>query len=275
MRDPPSAISPSAGASFRLLFSGAPRGDRHPRSRHAHQSARCPGSRYLGHLLYDRRRHIDAIRLWERSARLDPRAPPSGATWASAISTSARKPAMARAAYDRAFKANPSDARLLFERDQLWKRIGVNPAKRLRELESHLDLVRQRDDLSVELCALYNQTGQSAQALALVSPPFPALGRRRGRAPGAMDPFASVAGSRSALARNEAARARVITLTAALTAPPISAKPGICSPIKAISITGSAAPSMPSATKQHANIGARPPPSRAISRKCACDPSAK
>jgi len=39
----------------------------------------------------------------------------------------------------------------------------------LRALEQHLDLVRQRDDLSVELCALYNQTGQSAQALALVS----------------------------------------------------------------------------------------------------------
>jgi tetratricopeptide (TPR) repeat protein len=39
----------------------------------------------------------------------------------------------------------------------------------LRELEKRLDLVRQRDDLSVELCALYNQTGQHEKALELVS----------------------------------------------------------------------------------------------------------
>jgi tetratricopeptide (TPR) repeat protein len=39
----------------------------------------------------------------------------------------------------------------------------------LRELERHLDLVRQRDDLSVELCALYNQVGQHQKALTLVS----------------------------------------------------------------------------------------------------------
>jgi tetratricopeptide (TPR) repeat protein len=38
----------------------------------------------------------------------------------------------------------------------------------LRELEKHLDLVQLRDDLSVELCALYNQTGQPERALALV-----------------------------------------------------------------------------------------------------------
>jgi hypothetical protein len=66
-------------------------------------------------------------------------------------------------------QANPSDARLLYERDQLWKRLGEKPAKRLRELGTRLDLVQQRDDLSVELCALYNQTGQPDKALALVS----------------------------------------------------------------------------------------------------------
>jgi len=38
----------------------------------------------------------------------------------------------------------------------------------LRQLEQRLDLVQQRDDLSVEICALYNQTGQSGKALALV-----------------------------------------------------------------------------------------------------------
>jgi len=47
--------------------------------------------------------------------------------------------------------------------------VGRKTAKRLLELEKHLQLVEQRDDLSVELCALYNQTGRHDKALALVS----------------------------------------------------------------------------------------------------------
>ena len=75
-----------------------------------------------------------------------------------------RNPAKARAAYDRAFRANPRDARLLYERDQLWKRLGEKPARRLRELENYPLLVCQRDDLTVELCALFNQTGRHVEA---------------------------------------------------------------------------------------------------------------
>jgi tetratricopeptide (TPR) repeat protein len=58
---------------------------------------------------------------------------------------------------------------LLFERDQLWKRLGEKPEKRLRELEKFPQLLSQRDDLSVELCALYNQTGRHAKALEIIS----------------------------------------------------------------------------------------------------------
>ena len=39
----------------------------------------------------------------------------------------------------------------------------------LKELEKHLALVSQRDDLSVEICALYNQTGRHIEALKIVS----------------------------------------------------------------------------------------------------------
>jgi len=124
---------------------------------------------YLGNLLYDRRRHAEAIALWERSARLDPTCSVVWRNLGIGYFNVRHQPARARAAYDRAFKANPADARLLFERDQLWKRLREKPTQRLRALEQHLDLVRQRDDLSVELGALYNQTGHSAQALALVS----------------------------------------------------------------------------------------------------------
>ena len=131
------------------------------------KDARAPY--YLGNLLYDRRRHAEAIRLWEKSAALDPTFSIVWRNLGIGCFNIRRQPAKARAAYERAFLANPQDPRLLFEHDQLWKRLGEKPEKRLRALEKRLDLVRQRDDLSVELCALHNQTGQHEKALALVS----------------------------------------------------------------------------------------------------------
>jgi tetratricopeptide (TPR) repeat protein len=131
------------------------------------KDARAPY--YLGNLLYDRRRHEEAIQCWEKSARMNGR---FSVVWRNLgigylnVRHDARG---ARMAYDRAFRANPSDARLLFERDQLWKRLKESPEKRLRELEKHRELVAQRDDLSVELCALYNQTAQPEEALKIIS----------------------------------------------------------------------------------------------------------
>ncbi len=124
---------------------------------------------YLGNLLYDRRRHEEAMRHWESSAALDPG---FSIVWRNLgigsfnIGHDARK---ARNCYDKAFAANPSDARLLYERDQLWKRLGESPSKRLNEMDKHPELVSSRDDLSIELCALCNQTGRHRDALDLVS----------------------------------------------------------------------------------------------------------
>ena len=123
---------------------------------------------YLGNLFYDRQRYGEAITLWERSAELDSDFSVVWRNLGIGYFNVRHDPARARAAYDRAIKANPRDARLVYERDQLWKRLGESPANRLSELEKHHELVQKRDDLSVELCALYNQTGAHAKALALV-----------------------------------------------------------------------------------------------------------
>ena len=123
---------------------------------------------YLGNLLYDRRRHDEAIRCWERSAQRDPGFSVVWRNLGLGYFNVRRQPAKARAAYDQAFRANPVDARLLYERDQLWKRLGMAPSRRLRELERWPALVRQRDDLSIELCALYNQTARPGKALELL-----------------------------------------------------------------------------------------------------------
>ncbi len=124
---------------------------------------------YLGNLLYDRRRHAEAMRLWKRSAQLDARFSVVWRNLGIGYLNISRQPVQARAAYEKAFRVDPTSARVLFERDQLWKRLGEKPEKRLRELQKHAHLVRQRDDLSVELCALCNQTGRHADALQLVA----------------------------------------------------------------------------------------------------------
>jgi tetratricopeptide (TPR) repeat protein len=124
---------------------------------------------YLGNLLYDRCRYEEAIKFWETSARLNPKFSIVWRNLGIAYFNVSKKPTRARTAYDRAFKVNPSDARLLYERDQLWKRLREKPEKRLRELEELPELVSGRDDLSIELCALYNQTGQSGKAAQLLA----------------------------------------------------------------------------------------------------------
>lgn len=74
------------------------------------------------------------------------------------------KPAEARAAYEKAVEAAPDDARLRYERDQLWKRIGVSPKQRLEELQKRPDLIAKRDDLTIEFCLLLNATGKPEEA---------------------------------------------------------------------------------------------------------------
>ncbi len=124
---------------------------------------------YLGNLLYDRRRHGEAMKLWERAVKLEPGNAVAWRNLGIGAFNVRRKPALARRAYDAALRANPDDARVLYERDQLWKRLGESPAKRRRALERHARLVGRRDDLTIEFCALLNHTGASPRARTLLA----------------------------------------------------------------------------------------------------------
>jgi len=124
---------------------------------------------YLGNLLYDRRRHEEAIRLWERSAKLDPRFSIVRRNLGIGYFNIRKDIPAARAAYDTALQANPADARLHYERDQLLKRLGTSPETRLRELSKYLKLVQQRDDLSVEFGSLLNHAGRHDEAATLLA----------------------------------------------------------------------------------------------------------
>ena len=131
-----------------------------------HADARAPY--YLGNLLYDRRRHQKAIELWERSAQLDDSLATVWRNLAFAYFNVLEDEAGARLAFDRALAANPQDARVLYERDQLWKRTGTPPRERLLELRRHPKLLGIRDDLAVELATLLNTTGASEEALEIL-----------------------------------------------------------------------------------------------------------
>jgi len=130
------------------------------------RDARAPY--YLGNFLYARRRHREAIVQWEKSATLDPSFSVVWRNLGIAYFNVLADVAKARAAFEHAVACDPADARVLYERDQLWKRTGEQPAVRLAELERHLDLVDLRDDLSVELANLYNHAAQHDKALALL-----------------------------------------------------------------------------------------------------------
>lgn len=123
---------------------------------------------YLGNLFYDRRRYVEAITQWEHSARLDPTFSVVWRNLGIAYFNIEHSAVKARRAYERATRANPADARLFYERDQLWKRVGVSTRIRLGEFERHRGLVEQRDDATIEFCALLNQTGHSDRSLKVI-----------------------------------------------------------------------------------------------------------
>ncbi|HXJ13036.1 MAG TPA: tetratricopeptide repeat protein, partial [Candidatus Limnocylindrales bacterium] len=124
---------------------------------------------YLGNLLYDRRRHPEAIALWEHSARRDPSFSTVWRNLGIGYFNVLGDRALSRSAFDKAIQADPGDARILYEQDQLSKRLGESPELRLTNLEKYPELVRLRDDLSVELAILYNQTRQHERALRLLA----------------------------------------------------------------------------------------------------------
>jgi tetratricopeptide (TPR) repeat protein len=124
---------------------------------------------HLGNLLYDRRRYDEAIACWERAAALEPRFATTWRNLGVAYVNARGRGGAGERAYRRAFAADPTDGRVLYEFDQLEKRRGRSARGRLLRLEAHRDLVDQRDDLGAELATLYNDVGRHADALAFLA----------------------------------------------------------------------------------------------------------
>lgn len=121
---------------------------------------------YLGNLYYDKRRYEDAIRCWSQSVELDDSFSIPFRNLGIAQFNVRHDAQTANRMYERALAANPRDARLVYEWDQLKKRARLAaPEERLQSLSRRLPMVESRDDLSVEYITLLNQCGQWQQAL--------------------------------------------------------------------------------------------------------------
>ncbi|MCM3630548.1 DUF5107 domain-containing protein [Paenibacillus glycanilyticus] len=128
---------------------------------------------YLGNLLYDKKRHEEAIRHWEISASLQDKFPTVHRNLALAYFNKQNKPEAARKSLEKAFANNGADARVFYELDQLYKKIGMSAQERLSRLEQYKELVDKRDDLYLEFVTLLNLLGRHEEALeALLSRQF-------------------------------------------------------------------------------------------------------
>ncbi|HEY7419586.1 MAG TPA: tetratricopeptide repeat protein, partial [Ktedonobacteraceae bacterium] len=124
---------------------------------------------YLGNLLYDKQRHVDAIRQWEASQAVDDTFATVHRNLALSYYNVLNEPAQALTSLEKAFACNTKDARVLYELDQLYKRQGYALEKRLANLESHWELVGMRDDLYLECIALLNASRQYEKVITLLA----------------------------------------------------------------------------------------------------------
>jgi len=123
---------------------------------------------YFGNMWYGKRKYDAAISAWEKSAELDTAFATVHRNLGLAYYNKRQDKDSAYKAYKKAFELDRSDARVLYELDQLRKRLGKSPADRLAFLDENIETVRQRDDLFIEYVTLLNLTGQFESALSLL-----------------------------------------------------------------------------------------------------------
>lgn len=123
---------------------------------------------YLGNLWYDKRQYQAAVSCWEESIRYAPEFPTAHRNLAQAYFNQCGNPEGALQEMETAYALDQTDARVLLELDQLYKKTGKTPEFRRKKLEEHLDIAEKRDDLYLEYAALCNMAGEYEKALKLI-----------------------------------------------------------------------------------------------------------
>lgn len=124
---------------------------------------------YLGNFWYNVRQYADAISCWEYSASKDDTFPTVLRNLSLAYYNKQHNPEKARDILEKAFMLDTTDARILMELDQLYKKMKYPHRQRLDFLENYIDAVNMRDDLCIERITLYNQLKEYKKAYDLIN----------------------------------------------------------------------------------------------------------
>jgi tetratricopeptide (TPR) repeat protein len=123
---------------------------------------------YMGNFWYGARQYEEALECWEKSRDLDDNFPTVHRNLALAYYNKQNDSVAARQSLEKAFELDTSDARVLMELDQLYKKLNVSPSDRLSLLDKYPELVNFRDDLYLERTTLFNLLDQEEKALKLI-----------------------------------------------------------------------------------------------------------
>jgi tetratricopeptide (TPR) repeat protein len=123
---------------------------------------------YLGNLFYDKRQYEDAIANWELSVKLDDQFPTALRNLGIAYFNKLNSPEKALQYFEQAFALDKTDARILMELDQLYKRLNRTPEQRNLFLEENLQTLTERDDMYLERVTIFNFMERYEEALDLI-----------------------------------------------------------------------------------------------------------
>ena len=123
---------------------------------------------YLGNFWYANRQFEEAIACWEKSIKMNGEFPTVHRNLSLAFFNKTAESEKALNQIEKAFDLDQTDARILFELDQLYKRINRPVNDRLKFLAKHPDQVNQRDDLYLEQVILLNLSSEYKKALELI-----------------------------------------------------------------------------------------------------------
>ncbi len=123
---------------------------------------------YLGCLYFDARQYELARSLWERSAEVAPEYPQVWRNLALVYFNKLNDEVKGVEYMEKAFDLDRTDARMLMELDQLYRRLGRNHSDRLANMLSVADILPRRDDLVLEHATLLNNLGEYEEAKKLV-----------------------------------------------------------------------------------------------------------
>jgi tetratricopeptide (TPR) repeat protein len=123
---------------------------------------------YLGNLCFDKKQYDYAIKLWEKSTELDALFPTVQRNLALAYVNKREDLAKGRLFLESAHQLDAQDARIVFELDQLYKKLNMDEYTRKEFLDRNIEQVKERDDLMIEYVSLANNLERYEEAKSFI-----------------------------------------------------------------------------------------------------------